>query len=274
MPRPATGGCGVPAPTWRCDDAGVPIAPTATLLARVLAAEPARPLITQYDDLTGERVELSATTVDNWVAKTANLLVAAGLEPGATAAVLLPPHWQTAVVLLGCWTAGLAVGHGPRGGAPAAADVAFATADRFDEALATGADEVYGLSLAPLAAPLPSVPPGVTDYATDVRGQGDRFPPTAADPDGPALVGALGGPAPRAMSHTELVAAATARAGELGLAATDRLLVTVSVDRAPRPLDWLLAPLAAGASVVLLRHPDPATLDHRAAVERVTARLP
>ncbi|HET6211502.1 MAG TPA: TIGR03089 family protein, partial [Micromonosporaceae bacterium] len=40
------------------------------LLARAVAAEPARPLITYYDDATGERTELSAATLANWVAKT------------------------------------------------------------------------------------------------------------------------------------------------------------------------------------------------------------
>ena len=34
----------------------------------------ARPLITFYDDATGERVELSAATTANWAAKAANLL--------------------------------------------------------------------------------------------------------------------------------------------------------------------------------------------------------
>lgn len=38
------------------------------------SVDPAAPLVTFYDDATGERVELSARTFDNWVAKTANLL--------------------------------------------------------------------------------------------------------------------------------------------------------------------------------------------------------
>src|SRR3712207_2384754 len=80
------------------------------LFERALAGDPAQPLLTYYDDGTGERVELSGATLDNWVAKTANLLVDTyGLAPGDRAAVLLPPHWQTAAVLLGCWSAGLSV---------------------------------------------------------------------------------------------------------------------------------------------------------------------
>ena len=42
----------------------------AGLLADALRADPGRPLITFYDDATGERVELSVATFGNWVAKT------------------------------------------------------------------------------------------------------------------------------------------------------------------------------------------------------------
>ncbi len=92
--------------------------------AAVVALDPTRPLMTFYDDATGERVELSGATLANWVAKTANLLVdGAGLGPGQVAAVRLPPHWQTAAILLGCWSAGLAVDLAGSG----IADVAFVT---------------------------------------------------------------------------------------------------------------------------------------------------
>ena len=47
----------------------------ADVLARQLRADSSRPLITFYDDATGERVELSVTTYANWVAKVASLLV-------------------------------------------------------------------------------------------------------------------------------------------------------------------------------------------------------
>src|SRR5262249_8331331 len=50
------------------------MAATDQLLAQALARDPGRPLLTYYDDATGERAELSATTLANWVAKTANLL--------------------------------------------------------------------------------------------------------------------------------------------------------------------------------------------------------
>jgi uncharacterized protein (TIGR03089 family) len=225
----------------------------AGLLARALATNPAGPLLTMYDDSTGERIELSATTLDNWVAKTANLLQDSGVEPGAVAVVLLPPHWQGAAILLGCWSAGVSV---TLDSDPA--EVAFASADRINEAM--DADEVYGLSLAPFAVRMHVVPPGVTDYATEVRGHGDRFMPLQpVDPQAPALDGT---------SHADLVAAAAARAAEFGISAGDRVLAAD-----PTGLDWLLAPLAAGATIVLCRNPDPTRLAERAVAERVTVTL-
>ena len=47
---------------------------TAALLDPLLARDPMGPRITYYDDATGERIELSAVTLANWAAKTANLL--------------------------------------------------------------------------------------------------------------------------------------------------------------------------------------------------------
>lgn len=242
----------------------------AGLLAAVLAADPARPLITQYDDATGERTELSAVTFANWVAKTANLLQDTGYGPGSAAAILLPPHWQTGAIQFACWSAGVAVAHGARGAAPEKADVVFAGPETLEAAADLGAGDVYGLSLAPLAVPLREVPPGVSDYASEVRVHGDRFAPhSPVDPDSPALAGDFGGRG--SLSHSALAAAGIARATELSLTAADRVLVAAGPT--VRPLDWLLAPVAAGASVVLCRNADPSALAHRAAAERVTATL-
>jgi uncharacterized protein (TIGR03089 family) len=233
------------------------------LFTAAVQRDPAGPLLTLYDDRTGERAELSSSTLDNWVAKTANLVVDdAGLGPGDRAAVLLPAHWQTAAVLLGCWAAGLTVTAETAPGA----DVSFATADRAVEAAGTGAADIYLLSLAPLGARLREVPAGALDYAVEVPGHGDHFTGGRVTGDTPAL--AAGG---ADLHHATAVAAAATRAGELGLGTGDRLLVVESPQTAL--LDWLLAPLAAGASVVLVRGADPAALARRAADERVTATL-
>ena len=80
------------------------------LLAARLRTDPAQPLVTAYDDATGERTELSVTTYANWVSKTANLFIdELGLDPGDTVLLDLPSHWLVPVFLGAAWSAGLAV---------------------------------------------------------------------------------------------------------------------------------------------------------------------
>ena len=77
------------------------------VLSRLLARDAGRPLVTFYDDATGERIELSVTTYANWVAKTASLLVDEhDLERGSRLLVDLPTHWLGPVFLGAAWTAG------------------------------------------------------------------------------------------------------------------------------------------------------------------------
>ncbi|MCA2215596.1 TIGR03089 family protein [Jidongwangia harbinensis] len=231
--------------------------------AAAVRREPTTPLLTWYDDATGDRTELSGATLDNWLAKTANLLVdGAGLGAGDTAGVLLPPHWQTAAVLLGAWAAGLAV---QVGGPPQPVDVLFSTPDA-DAAGAWSAGDRYVTGLLPLAMPLRDVPPGSVDYPTEVRNYGDHFRATRpVGPDAPAFAGA----GPR--SHADAMRAATERAAALGLAAGARVLIDARAH--PDPADWLLAPLAAGASIVLCAHLDAAKVPDRVSAERVTHTL-
>ncbi|GII23533.1 TIGR03089 family protein [Planosporangium mesophilum] len=221
-----------------------------------IASDPTRPLLTFYDDATGERTELSGTTLENWVAKTANLLVdGCGLMAGDSAGIVLPPHWQTAAVLLGAWSAGLVVDHTN----PTAAEVAFVAADRIGEA-PDGPDR-FVLGLAPMALPLREVPAGFVDYVAEVRGHGDRFQPVTRVRDtDPALADGT--------THAELCGAARELAAARGIGPTDRVLVDAAA--APDPLTWLLAPLVAGASVVLCANLDPTTLDRRRDAERIT----
>jgi uncharacterized protein (TIGR03089 family) len=234
------------------------------VFAATVRHDPTHPLLTWYDDATGDRTELSGATLDNWVAKTANLLIDdAGLGPGDAVAVLLPPHWQTAAVLLGCWAAGLAVDHG---GDPQPVEALFTTAEAVGAATGWTTGERYATGLLPLAAPLRQVPSGYADYVAEVRTQGDRFaayqPVTGEDR-------AVAGPVEA--SHRTVCAEAAARATELGIAAGDRVLVDAR--SYPDPLDWLLAPLAAGASVVLCGDLDPARVAARVAAEKVTVTL-
>jgi uncharacterized protein (TIGR03089 family) len=236
------------------------------LFEAAVTADPTRPLLTYYDDATGERTELSGTTLGNWVAKTANLLVdGCGLGPGDLAAVALPPHWQAAAVLLGAWSAGLTVSYpGAAGtaGDPGRAEVGFVAADRLDAAAA--APERFVLGLHPMALPLREVPAGFTDYVAEVRGHGDHFRPYAPV-RGTDLATADGS------THGELCAAARERAASLGLGPGDRVLIDAA--GAGHPPQWLLTPLAAGASIVLCANLDPGLLDRRREAERITKVL-
>ena len=246
--------------------ARVPATVADAVLGPLLAADPARPAVTHYDDATGERVELSATTLANWAAKTANLLRdECDLEPGGRIGLLLPAHWQTLAVLLGAWWCGAEVVPVAAGGPDL--DVVCCDADRLDAALDAGAGVVVALSLDAFGAGIPGLPAGVLDYATEVRLHGDTFFSTE-----PGAARALDG-----LSVTELLERARAAAASAELGPTDRVLTTRdwAVDAPGGLLPVPLAVLVAGASLVQCRHApaDPAALDRRAATERVTRRL-
>lgn len=239
----------------------------ADLLRSALATDPARPLVTYYDDATGERVELSVATFANWVAKTANLLQGElSAEPGDRLALLLPAHWQTAVWLLACSSVGVVA---DVGGDPAAADLVVSGPDGLDAARACSGERV-ALALRPLGGRFPEAPQGFADYAVEVPSQGDRFAPYApVDPDEPAL--AVGG---LELTGAELVERARADAAELGLAPGSRLLSDRPYGTWDGLSAGLYAPLAAGGSVVLCRHLDRLGEDglaKRIESERVTA---
>ena len=244
----------------------------AALLAAARAQDPARPLVTHYDDATGERVELSATTLDNWVAKTANLLQDEfDIGPGSSVAVALPVHWQTAAVLLGIWSCGATVvDTAPEDdGRLTDVDLVLAAQDRLPALEEDEAVELLGLSLHPLGGGMAGYVGPARDFALEVRTSGDRFVPyTAPDPASPGLrAGAL------ELTLGGLADAAGELAARLGIGADDRILVDDQTAAEAGPVAWLLAPLAAGASVVLCRHAFADKLPARAAAERVTATL-
>ncbi len=251
-----------------------PTRPTdpAGLLAAALRRDPSAPLVTAYDDATGERVELSATTLANWVAKTANLLQDEfDVGPGSTVAVALPVHWQTAAVLLGAWSCGAAVLDTAveDDGRLDAADVVLAAQDRLPPLEEQDLPDLLGLSLHPLGLGMTGYAGPARDFALEVRAHGDTFRPyVPPDPASPGLTaGGVG------LTLGGLADAAAELAGRLGIAAGDRVLVDDATAAEAGPVAWLLAPLAAGASLVLCRHPDPAALRARAEAERVTATL-
>jgi uncharacterized protein (TIGR03089 family) len=135
------------------------------LLARRLDADPGQPLVTFYDDATGERTELSVKTFANWVSKTANLYAdELMLDPGDAIRIDLPPHWLGPVFLAAAWTCGLEVSDD--------ADVAVVGPDRLDH----GARTTVACALHPFATrftePLPA---GVLDHGVLWPGQSDVF---------------------------------------------------------------------------------------------------
>ena len=218
--------------------------------ASLPTGDPTQPVLTWYDDGTGERVELSGLTLSNWVAKTANLLVdGCGLGPGDTALVALPPHWQTAAVLLGCWTAGLSVSSGA---ATATSRSRSAASTRRPATGSCSGSRRWACRCAGRRRPAGwTTSPRCAGTAT---GSCRRPRPDAGDP-------ALG-----TETHGALVERALARAADLGIPTGGRVLIDAGAY--PDPVDWLLAPFASGASVVLCKDLDPAGAARRAEAER------
>ncbi|MEU7583317.1 TIGR03089 family protein [Streptomyces sp. NPDC041068] len=241
----------------------------ADLLRSALASDPGRPLVTFYDDATGERVELSVATFANWVAKTANLLQGdLAAEPGDRAVLLLPAHWQTAVWLLACSSVGVVA---DVGGDPAGADLVVSGPDALEAARACSGERM-ALALRPLGGRFPQTPDGFADYAVEVPGQGDQFAPYApVDPDEVALV--VGG---TELTGAEVVERARDDAGRLGVGPGSRVLSGLPYATWDGLSAGLYGSLAVGGSVVLCRHLDQLAeggLEKRVEDERVTVTL-
>jgi uncharacterized protein (TIGR03089 family) len=234
------------------------------VLARQLRTDPGLPLITFYDEASGERVELSATTYANWVAKTASLLTEEhDLERGQRLAVDLPTHWLGTVFLGAAWTVGLAV-VGPDDAADAVVcgpDSLARWTERADDL------PVLACSLLPLGVRFADpVPPGVHDVGIEVWSQPDAF--VSYDPPGgddPATAGAFGDG-----TQSELWRAAAA--GSL-LSDGGRLLSEAN-PASPPGIASLTEPLARGGSLVLVVHSEPERLAATYVAERATARFP
>ncbi|WP_213450345.1 TIGR03089 family protein [Rhizomonospora bruguierae] len=236
----------------------------------------ARPLLTYYDDATGERAELASADLARWSARAAALLHDGyGLGPGSRAAVLLPPHWQTAAALMGAWAVGVAVSFRPTAtaGLPALGpgqdepfDATLVAHDRIGTWLedVPRAHHRFVFGLAPGGAVLGEVPDGYLDFMAEV----DRYPgpPAGAGPvshDAPASVDGT--------TYAEWGRLADALAEQLDLRAGDRLLIDAAEHE--HPVRWLLAPMAAGASVVLCANLDRSRLPGRVEAEAVTRVL-
>ncbi|WP_120521965.1 TIGR03089 family protein [Arthrobacter celericrescens] len=243
--------------------------PAMNLMTALRSGHATSPRLTWYGP-DSERIELSGRVLDNWVAKTANLLqdeLDAG--PGISLRLELPAHWKSLVWALAAWQLGMEL---VLDGGPADLLATSSPGDNGSEDAGDGAtagfDAVVAVPLAALAMRWPgALPPGVLDYAAEVRSHGDVFMPySEAEPGLSAL--RLPG---RGFSHGELLtgfATAGPAAGEGAHDEGSRILV-----RAGDGLDAALAEALGcwdrGGSIVLV-HPDVEVTEHLLQNERVS----
>lgn len=222
---------------------------------RVLTADPGRPRLTWYGPAP-ERIELSGHVLDNWVAKTANLLVEEfDAGPGVRVVLDLPPHWRAVVWALAAWRVGACVV--PAGGE---ADPARAS----DDVVVTHRPEVFaGDVAAVVAVALPALarsfgaplPPGATDAGAAVMTYGDVLAwAPALDLTAPAVEAAPG----VVVAHGDLLAWASGADEARPTADAARALVGTAPgsDGLLACLATTLTTLARDGSVVLC---DPST---------------
>ena len=244
--------------------------PMQALFSRLRTAQASSPALIWYG-ADGERVELSGRVLENWAAKTANLLVEElDAAPGTALRLHLPVHWKSLVLTLGAWAAGSAVEAGPAdggssGSAGGAGAEVFATASAQREALDAAAGVPVAVGLGALQMHWDGdLPAGAVDYAAEVRSFADSFDDFGTPfPDRPALA------APEGSLPWSAVEAGP---GPDGTAGDGTPVVLVQAEAGLlRAVEAALAAWQAGGTVVLTgdgRTPDAALL----AAERVTAR--
>ncbi len=236
------------------------------ILAAQLRADGSRPLVTFYDDATGERIELSVVTYTNWVNKTAGLVQDdLDVERGGLVLLDLPTHWLGAVWLGAAWSGGLCVTTDPAM-APAADLVVCGPGGVAGYAALAVDRPVVGISLRPLGGRfVDPLPDGVTDYGAVVLAQPDAFvsydPPSAGDP------------AWRDGDGTSTQAALLAQAAEVPVVDRAGRLLTDANPCTAEGLRTLLSPLVQGASTVWVANPDESAWRRRYEEERATAQL-
>lgn len=213
------------------------------LLQQRLVADPARPLVTVVAD--EGRVELSALTLGNWVAKTAGLLAHdLYVADNSIIDVDLPLSWQAIAWQHAIWRAGYVLGMGSGRGSVVVLDE-HASAAQVAAAEATGADVIrvgrHLLGLAPAGAVGSTI-----DWATAARAMPDRF----AAPLPLAAATALTRES-TTLTHDELLTYATDLAARWQVGSGTRCLV----DARHQPVDaWLgsaLVPVVTEGSIVV-----------------------
>ncbi|WP_461174326.1 TIGR03089 family protein [Arthrobacter sp. Z1-9] len=226
--------------------------PAIDLMTSLRSGNSTAPRLTWYGP-DSERVELSGKVLDNWVAKTSNLLQdELDAEPGMRLALDLPAHWKGMVWALAAWQLGLeTVLNGGE------ADL-LATAQ--PGKTAGNYDAVVAVALPALAMRWAGdLPAGCLDYAAEVRSHGDVFMQhSEADPSACAIVAQDG----RRHLHQELLD---------GFAVPHEEGVRLHIpgqDGLEAALANALGAWRRGGSVVMT-HPDVGPTDRLLAAERI-----
>lgn len=244
----------------------------AGLLRALEGADASRPRLTVYDDTPaagGERVELSAHVLANWVAKAGTALQDEwDVGPGSRVALALPPHWRSVYWAFATWAVGgCLVLTGP-GEVTVTDDPDVTVTDDPGVLAGQGAGTGTGhagpavlVTLAALARSAPVAPPAdAMDEARELAAYADQLVPFAEPTqDDPALV---------------VDGVSTAYGSLLDLPAMpERVRVHTATTDLPAFLRALLGAWAADGSVVLSRGADGADLSARLASEGVTLDL-
>lgn len=231
------------------------------ILSTLRTSQATSPALTWYGP-DSERIELSGKVLDNWVAKTSNLLVdELDAEPGIRVSLDLPVHWKTLVWALAAWQTGCTVMLGSTPSGAAAPDI---TVTASQEALDTVDGTAVAVDLGALALRFSgALPAAAVDYAAEVRSYADTY--MAGDEAGEEYT-AL---------HSSQGAGLTWTYGQLaesaGSGAAQTLLIPAAADL-PSVLVASLRTWAAGGSVVLVAA-DVEITERLLAAEKVTERL-
>jgi uncharacterized protein (TIGR03089 family) len=218
-------------------------------------------VLTWYDGETGERIELSAATFANWVAKTANLLRdGIGVPEAPHVALALPAHWQAFPIAHAVWALGGTVVLIDDAATTEGLDpVDLVVRRAADDHVNVDADDELVLALRPLGAPGQPVASPAYDYDREVPVHGDVFSGTSVASDALALI--VG-------DHALTQAALVQRA--LPPSAESRTMVRAA-DRALAPfITATVAGLIGNGVVLIAGNADDAALERIAATERIT----
>jgi uncharacterized protein (TIGR03089 family) len=220
--------------------------PYAALLDRI-RRDPAAPLLTYRDLASGERMELSAVSLGNAIAKTAGLLRdELDASPGDVIGIHLPAHWQRVVWFGACAATGTVFAPDA---APEECDVLVM--DRAHLGLEGTTRESVLVSLAPFGLPDgDEVPIGVIEAAVAMRGHPDVFTPWETPTDSTPLLRIDG----RHLTHGEVMEHASGELARRGVERGERFALI-----APDPhtdILGLAGPLSIGGAAVILAHPE------------------